>query len=559
MGSDRQFEKKPFSVPPAAILPMRSFAPPFHEAEQNSYQNSYQENSSESSQYSSQPLTQPLQRKLSIGAPGDKYEQEADQMAAKVVNKLQRQPQEEEEELQMKSESIQPPEEEEELQMKATKEAIGGGAASADLETSIQSQRGGGKAIDESVRKPIEQAFGADFSGVKIHTDSQADVLNRSLHSRAFTTGQDVFFKQGEYNPQSRAGQELLAHELTHVVQQTGSHVQAKSQAKSLVRRSPQPQANVIQRYVVKPIAELGGNYRVSDDGKMVVQDSSAGSGAKEFYAHPSVISASNSQLTSINSGFRLVQKSETIEVKIPHQIIHNKTQTLHRAIPKNVVDNSEGNAMETYEDCGTQAGMVMGFNTYDDVGMNSAMVQGLDNAQEVGKERGVKYANGQNFLPHSQANKMGGKVSEFVVDAQVETRKRLTGSNTDARALYEKMSLKDIQKASKQLGVNQFAKADVGESYVIKRTGDRDKTKSNKWDYHWGGVVATSGEDRVTLENHGRSQTAKDMDSQEWYIRMYGPLKQSLFSKDDQTYHGENQRSGDYGDTPLTLRVGKF
>ncbi|WP_199321095.1 eCIS core domain-containing protein, partial [Aphanizomenon flos-aquae] len=59
-------------------------------------------------------------------------------------------------------------------------------------------------------------------SGVKVHTDGESDQLNKSLNSRAFATGQDIFFSQGAYNPGSRDGQELLAHELTHVVQQNG-------------------------------------------------------------------------------------------------------------------------------------------------------------------------------------------------------------------------------------------------------------------------------------------------------------------------------------------------
>jgi hypothetical protein len=69
------------------------------------------------------------------------------------------------------------------------------------------------------------QAMGADFSGVKVHTDSQSDQLNQSIQAKAFTTGQDVFFRQGAYDPGSREGQELIAHELTHVVQQNGSAV----------------------------------------------------------------------------------------------------------------------------------------------------------------------------------------------------------------------------------------------------------------------------------------------------------------------------------------------
>ncbi|MFM6122295.1 MAG: DUF4157 domain-containing protein, partial [Sphaerospermopsis kisseleviana] len=114
------------------------------------------------------------------------------------------------------------PEEEEELQMKSMvqRQANGGMTATADLETSINQARGGGQPLGDNIRKPMEQAFGADFGGVKVHTDSHSDGLNRSVQARAFTTGQDIFFRQGEYNPGSRGGQELLAHELTHVVQQ---------------------------------------------------------------------------------------------------------------------------------------------------------------------------------------------------------------------------------------------------------------------------------------------------------------------------------------------------
>jgi hypothetical protein len=97
-----------------------------------------------------------------------------------------------------------------------------------EVEQTIQGARGGGQAMDSNVRAQMEPAFGADFGGVRVHTGSQADSLNRSLSARAFTTGQDIFFKQGEYSPGSSSGRELLAHELTHVVQQGGDQVRTK-------------------------------------------------------------------------------------------------------------------------------------------------------------------------------------------------------------------------------------------------------------------------------------------------------------------------------------------
>lgn len=95
--------------------------------------------------------------------------------------------------------------------------------AAPSVESSIRRARGGGKVLDDNTRDRMETAFGADFSGVRLHTDAQADALNRTLNARAFTTEQDIFFRQGAYNPDSPDGQELLAHELTHVVQQTGT------------------------------------------------------------------------------------------------------------------------------------------------------------------------------------------------------------------------------------------------------------------------------------------------------------------------------------------------
>lgn len=89
----------------------------------------------------------------------------------------------------------------------------------------IHRARSGGQALDGAVQAQMSQALGHDFSGVRIHTDGEAHALNEQLNARAFTTGADIFFRSGAYSPQSSAGQELLAHELTHVVQQASGAV----------------------------------------------------------------------------------------------------------------------------------------------------------------------------------------------------------------------------------------------------------------------------------------------------------------------------------------------
>jgi hypothetical protein len=133
----------------------------------------------------------------------------------------------EEDELQMKR--IQRAGEEDELQMqRIQRESFEqGGDVGGDIESSIESARGSGQSIDGGLRGKLEGAFGADFSGVRVHTDSQSDALNKSIQAKAFTTGSDIFFSKGAYDPGSQSGQELLGHELTHVVQQ-GAAVQKK-------------------------------------------------------------------------------------------------------------------------------------------------------------------------------------------------------------------------------------------------------------------------------------------------------------------------------------------
>ncbi|MEO1098761.1 MAG: DUF4157 domain-containing protein [Bacteroidota bacterium] len=84
----------------------------------------------------------------------------------------------------------------------------------------INSAKGRGNALPDHIGHEIGNKIGADFSSVKVHTDSNATQMNRELGARAFTHGNDIYFNSGEYNPSKSEGKYLLAHELTHVVQQ---------------------------------------------------------------------------------------------------------------------------------------------------------------------------------------------------------------------------------------------------------------------------------------------------------------------------------------------------
>jgi hypothetical protein len=123
---------------------------------------------------------------------------------------------EEEDELQASHDLSQRAQEEDELQAKHERVGVEGGAVGPDTASRIESMRGGGSSLDDGTRTSMESAFGTSFSDVRVHTDGESDALNRRLTARAFTTGSDIFLRRDASPSDSR----LLAHELTHVVQQ---------------------------------------------------------------------------------------------------------------------------------------------------------------------------------------------------------------------------------------------------------------------------------------------------------------------------------------------------
>ncbi|OLP17677.1 hypothetical protein BST81_15265 [Leptolyngbya sp. 'hensonii'] len=112
------------------------------------------------------------------------------------------------------------PEEEDSLQRQA--EGNGSFEAGNHLETRIKEKRGGGQPLDQGVRSFMEPRFGHSFADVRVHADGDSVQMNRELHAEAFTNGQHIYFNEGKYNPNSGSGKQLLAHELTHTIQQTG-------------------------------------------------------------------------------------------------------------------------------------------------------------------------------------------------------------------------------------------------------------------------------------------------------------------------------------------------
>lgn len=180
-----------------------------------------------------------IQPKLTVGEPNDRYEREADAVADAVAARGQTAAPA----LQMKCEGCRTEEdtlvqrqelgekeEEESVQAKADTSGLAetDGGVTRNLESQLQHSAGGAELPQQTLAQ-MSSAFGADFSAVRLHTDQNSLQMNRALNARAFTHGRDIYLGQSAFDPQSRSDSHLLAHELTHVVQQGAAEPQASS------------------------------------------------------------------------------------------------------------------------------------------------------------------------------------------------------------------------------------------------------------------------------------------------------------------------------------------
>ncbi|MDW7693782.1 DUF4157 domain-containing protein [Flammeovirgaceae bacterium SG7u.111] len=180
--------------------------------------------------------------KLTIGQPNDKYEQEADAMANKVTampepsvaqrkcaeceaeESMQTKPllqkKEKEEDEPLQTMSIQRSEEEEEPLQTKVESSRSETEASSTLQDQLRASKGGGSLLPDATNQFMSNAFGSDFSNVRVHNGHSAQEMNQGIQAKAFTHGSDIYFNKGQYSPETSSGKNLLAHELTHVVQQ---------------------------------------------------------------------------------------------------------------------------------------------------------------------------------------------------------------------------------------------------------------------------------------------------------------------------------------------------
>ncbi|HEX2396227.1 MAG TPA: DUF4157 domain-containing protein, partial [Bacteroidales bacterium] len=155
-----------------------------------------------------------IQTKLTVNKPGDRFEQEADSVADKVMRIHSEHPA-----INRSTELMpfSPSNVYRETESHTTDVDYN---TLSHIEPELRTSKGGGEPLPADTNSFMSHSIGADFSPVRVHTNTKAASMSQSLHAHAFTHGNDIYFNSGMYNPGSSSGKKLIAHELSHVVQQ---------------------------------------------------------------------------------------------------------------------------------------------------------------------------------------------------------------------------------------------------------------------------------------------------------------------------------------------------
>jgi hypothetical protein len=537
---------------------------------QRQYGNHYVQQVVQQARQKDKPL---IQAKLSLGAVGDQYEQQADQVAKQVVSKIS-------------SASISPmqrmeTEEDELAQMKPDIQRQPMGEATTidpNLEQAIQQARGGGQQLAESVRAPMEQAFGVDFSGVRVHTDAQSDQLNQSIQAKAFTTGQDIFFRQGQYNFGSREGLELVAHELTHVVQQNGvERVQRfhmedaranEEGAEPFISQGVQIEDSEDTYDYTQHVSKETAKVKVSDDGTIAIEASPQ---PKTFFTLPTRIKEFNQQLEQVGSWYRLENTGRTIQVK---DSAHNE-HTLYQTFPINLRTHTSGPIMITKQLCNYMAAEVTGVGSTGRLEPKFKPGEETDKILQTGKtSNSMANEIATLFVENIDQKTTGEKSAEEYTTEYVQERLENVKEN----------ELPIVAAIAKEMGINEYTPVpEIGDAYVTYSTGEY--AQKGKWNYHWGGVVGKAGTDIITLENYARSSEIQDVHEQggrsidyspslsgqqktdiRYFFHMYGTEKiktvdqeqDKAVTEKDVSFHSESKLTDDFLNPITILFTGK-
>ncbi len=191
-----------------------------------------------------------IQAKLAIGQPNDKYEKEADAMGEKIVRKSKK-------DVSISNTSLVQRKKEEisQVQLKPSN-STNVNTTSPSFESKLQASKGNGNPMSTTVKAEMESGFGRNFNNVRIHTGTKAIQMSKDIGAKAFTNGNNIYFNSNKYNPSSTSGKRLLAHELTHVVQQKSNSNTIQKDGDPTTTNTPNTQET---EATINAVPALGG------------------------------------------------------------------------------------------------------------------------------------------------------------------------------------------------------------------------------------------------------------------------------------------------------------
>ncbi|WP_372756899.1 DUF4157 domain-containing protein [Mariniflexile sp.] len=408
-----------------------------------------------------------IQPKLNMGKLGDRYEIEADKAADQIVAKgneptpffsskasVQKQSEEDiqqkpvvdgissgiqlkekpesptvipittiqpmfAEDLQTKEEEDVQEKEEEDVQTLQKHSDGGEGNSTASIESTLNNSKGGGSPLDTNTKSEMESGFGTDFSNVRVHIDSNAVQMNQQLNSQAFTNGSDVYFNEGKYNPGSDSGRHLLAHELTHTVQQ-GASVQPKMIQKNGGDEAVIPETAVVDPpQGVTPLSEDNNEFIFSESGLVSNFNQREAKITLPILSLPRFKARNEARINNLRIRLQDVQKLEEAGQTVP-------TTQVDPINPQKQEwqNNIRGSVQRRAEDKINEARASGGFNRTENESDRTYFFKGIEN------QNLLIFGDESQFLERAEIPSWdsGGNPTNFQVDHVFETQ--LGGQN---------------------------------------------------------------------------------------------------------------------------------
>jgi Domain of unknown function (DUF4157) len=363
-----------------------------------------------------------IQTKLSINKPGDKYEREADSVADKVMRMSSAEPKQSSFSGE-KSQGIQRQSQGGNLTVNNPNVAIKafsptmitrkfnqgqGGEKNIQrkenkpdsehknhentqlLETELKGTKGSGQPLSPQTNAFMSRAMGADFSQVRIHTDAKAVAMNKAVHAHAFTHGKDIYFNTGKYDPESASGKHLLAHELTHVVQQGGgaSKIQKHDESDKIQRKT--------KRSISTDKAYQGALSKVKNTAQQAKKHEPVGKKVKDAQmaakppANEKASKAKDKQVATMAQ-----QEPATFNEAKFKEALKAKIEALRLNSLQEAADFKKNNGAAAVK--GDMSSQVSNEKNTASAGINNSTKEEPNASKEVGKEVGIepKQANG--------------------------------------------------------------------------------------------------------------------------------------------------------------------